>query len=95
MVVGIGQIRIRIHDCRSLKGKRRVVKTIINRIRNTFNASVAETGSNDIHQRGEIGIAIAGSDHAVVNSVLDKIFNFTEDLGIAEIIDFEMEIISL
>ncbi len=95
MVVGIGQIQIRIHDCRSLKGKRRVVKTIINRIRNKFNASVAETGSNDIHQRGKIGVAIAGSDHAVVNSVLDKIFNFTEDLGIAEIIDFEMEIISL
>lgn len=95
MVVGIGLIRIRIHDCRSLKGKRRVVKTIIHRIRNKFNASVAEVGSNDVYQRSEIGVTIAGSDHAVVNSMLDKIFNFAEDLGLAEIVDLEMEIITL
>ena len=50
MVVGIGSITFRIHDCRSLKGKRKVVKAIVARIRNHFNASVAEVADNDVYQ---------------------------------------------
>jgi len=95
MVVGIGIITFRLHDCRSLKGKRKVVKSIISRMRNSFNASVAEVGSNDIHQRAEIGFSLVGNDKALINSKLDKIFNMVEGLGLAEIIDTEMEIINL
>lgn len=95
MVVGLGIITLRLHDCRSLKGKRRVVKSMINQLRNHFNMSVAEVGSNDIHQRGEIGFALVGNDRMVINSKIDKAFNLAEDLGLAEIIDTEMEIINL
>ena len=95
MVVGIGVITFRLHDCRSLKGKRKVVKSIISRMRNSFNASVAEVGSNDIHQRAEIGFSLVGNDKTLINSKLDKIFNMVEGLGLAEIIDTEMEIINL
>lgn len=94
MVVGTGIITLRIHDCRSLKGKRKVVKSVVQRIRNSFNASVAEVGANDIYQRAEIGIAMAGNDRQVINSKLDKVFNMVEDLGLAEVIDSEYEIIT-
>lgn len=94
MVVGTGIIILRIHDCRSLKGKRKVVKSVIQRIRNNFNASVAEVGANDIYQRAEIGIALTGNDAQVINSKLDKVFNLVEDLGLAEVIDTEYEIIT-
>jgi uncharacterized protein YlxP (DUF503 family) len=95
MVVGIGRIVYRIHDCRSLKGKRKIVKAIIMRLRNHFNASIAEVGANDIHQRAEIGFCMVGNDRSMVNSKVDKLFNMAEDLGLAEVIDMEMEIISL
>lgn len=95
MVVGVGRVVYRIHDCRSLKGKRKVVKAIIARLRNQFNASVAEVGANDIHQRAEIGFSMVGNDRAVINSKVDKFCNMAEDLGLAEVIDMEMEIISL
>jgi len=95
MVVGFGTIKFRLHDCRSLKGKRKVVKSIIAQLRNTFNVSVAEVGSNDIHQRAEIGFALAGNNRQVINSKIDKIFNLVEALGLAEIIDSEMEILNL
>ncbi len=95
MVVGLGNIRLRLHDCRSLKGKRKVVKSIIQRIRNNFNVSVAEVGSNDIHQSAEIGFALVGNDRTVINSKIDKIFNLTDALGLAEVIDTDMEIITL
>jgi uncharacterized protein YlxP (DUF503 family) len=95
MVVGIGRIIFRLHECHSLKEKRKIVKSIINRIRNSFNVSIAETGANDIHQRAEVGFALAGNDRKVINSKIDKVFNLASALGLAEIIDTEMEIISL
>ncbi len=95
MVVGFGVIKFRLHDCHSLKGKRKIVKSMIGQIRNTFNASVAEVGQNDIHQRAEIGFALVGNSRPLVNSKIDKIFNLVDDLGLAEIIDSEMELINL
>lgn len=95
MVVGIGTIVLRLPGNTSLKGKRKVVKSIVARLQNTFNASVAEVGANDSHQRAEIGLAFVGNDRRRVNSKIDKALNFVEAMQVAEIIDSEMEIISL
>jgi len=95
MVVGVGVVKFRIHDCRSLKAKRSVVKAIISRIRNNFNASVGEVGANDIYQKAEIGFALIGTDSRFINSKIDKILNLVEDLGLAEVLDSELEIITL
>jgi len=95
MVVGLGIITFRIHDCHSLKGKRKIVKAIINRIQNRFNVSIAEIGANDIYQRVEIGFTLVGNSRPLINSKIDKIFNMAEDLGLAEIIDSEMEIMTI
>ena len=95
MVVGIGTITFRLHDCHSLKGKRRIVKKIVAQLRNHFNASVAEVDANDVYQKAIIGFAMAGNQVPVINSKMDKLVNMAEDLGLAEIIDSEMEIIHL
>ena len=95
MVVGIGIVTLRLHDCRSLKGKRKVIKSIIGQVRNKFNSAVAEVGSNDVYQRSEIGFTLVGNDHQVINSKIDKIFNMIDDLGLAEIVDTELEIIHI
>jgi hypothetical protein len=95
MVVGIGLITLRLAECHSLKEKRRVVKAMAQQLRNHFNASVAEVADNDIHQRAVIGFAMVGNDKAVINSKVDKAFNLADELGLAEIIDTEMELISL
>ena len=84
MVVGIGIVTFRLHDCRSLKAKRSVVKSIIGQMRNKFKISVAE-----------IGFALVGNDRQVINSKTDKVLNLIDDLGLAEVIDSEMEIITL
>jgi len=95
MVTGLGVITFRLHDCRSLKGKRKIVKSIIAQLRNNFNVSVAEVGSNDVYQRAEIGFALVGNNRMVINSKIDKIFNLADELGLAEIIDSDMEIINI
>ena len=95
MVIGTGIIILRIHDCRSLKDKRKVVKSIISRLRNSFNVSVAEVGANEIYQRAEIGFSLVGNDRQIINSKIDKIFNMVEKIGLAEVIDTDMEIINI
>ena len=95
MVVGLGVITFRLHDSRSLKGKRKVVKSIIMQLRNNFNISVSEVGSNDVYQRAEIGFALVGNNRRVINAKIDKVFNLTDELGLAEIVDSEMEIINI
>jgi len=95
MVIGTGIIIFRLHDCRSLKAKRRVVKSIVARLRNAFNAAVAEVGANDTYDRAEIGFALVGNDGPLINAKADKVLNMAEDLGLAELIDSELEIIHL
>lgn len=95
VVAGLGIITFRLHDCRSLKGKRKIVKSIINQLSNNFNVSVAEVGSNDIHQRAVIGFALVGNNRKVINSKINKIFNLADELNLAEIINSEMEIINI
>jgi uncharacterized protein YlxP (DUF503 family) len=95
MVVGIGKLVFRLHDCRSLKAKRKVIKAIVRRIDNHFNVSVAEVGDNDIYQRALVGFAVVGNSGALVNAKLDKIINLVYDLNLVEIIDSEMELIHL
>ena len=92
MVIGVGRIVLRLHGFHSLKEKRKIIKAMIGRIHNSFNASVAEIGANDIHERGEIGFSITGSDQRLVNAMVDKIFNKVEAMGLAEVVNTEFEI---
>ncbi len=64
-------------------------------MRNNFNASVAEVDSNDIYDEAIIGFAFVGNDKTVVNSKIDKAFSFADELGLAEIINTEMELINI
>jgi uncharacterized protein YlxP (DUF503 family) len=95
MVVGVGLITFRLHECHSLKDKRRIVKAVIARLRNNFNASVAEVADNDVHQRAVVGFSLVGNDRSLINSKIDKMFNLAEELGLAEVVDTEMELIAL
>ena len=93
MVVGIGIVTFRIHGCRSLKEKRRIVKSLVRQVQNNFNVSVAEVGAHDIYQKAEIGFSLVGTDQRVINSKSDKILNWWDNSGLAEIIDSDLEII--
>lgn len=93
MVVGIGIVTFRIHGCRSLKEKRSIVKSLVRHVQNNFNVSVAEVGAHDIYQKAEIGFSLVGTDQRVVNSKSDKILNWWDNMGLAEIIDSDLEII--
>ncbi|MGV8073085.1 MAG: DUF503 domain-containing protein [Syntrophobacteraceae bacterium] len=95
MTVGIARVSFRLHGNQSLKEKRTVVKSLVEKSRHRFNVSVAEVADQDVHQRATIGIAVIGSDARVLNSLLDRIIDFMDSLGLAELIDREIELIPL
>ena len=95
MIVGTLKLTFRLYALSSLKEKRGIVKKIVERTKNRFNASVAETALNDFLDQCEIGVAVAGNDVAFINSKLDKIVRFVDDMALAEIIDVHMEVIHL
>ncbi|HLC18613.1 MAG TPA: DUF503 domain-containing protein [Thermodesulfobacteriota bacterium] len=91
MVVGICRITLALHDNHSLKGKRQVLKSITEKLRNRFNVSVAEVADNDIWQRAVIGISAVGNDKSFINSVIDKTMNMIDGTHLVEIVDHEVE----
>jgi uncharacterized protein YlxP (DUF503 family) len=92
MVVGTAQIKFRLFDVRSLKQKRKIVKSMIHRIGNRFNITIAETGLNDSHDWAQIGLAMVGNDPRKINSKLDKAINMADDMGLAMIADSQIDI---
>ncbi len=73
MVVGISICELHLPQARSLKDKRRVVKSLVERIHQRFRVSVAETAFHDLHQRAEISIAIVGQGEGEVEHLLESI----------------------
>jgi hypothetical protein len=92
MVVGVCSIDLRISANDSLKGKRSVVRKIKERVRNTFNVSVAEVENLDKLQRIGLGIAFVSNESSHVHSTLSKVVNFIDHLYVAELIDYHIEV---
>ena len=95
MVVGSLKIEFRLTDNRSLKGKRKVVRSMVDKVKSRFNASIAEVGSNDKWQKIELGISAVGNDRRHIDSSLNHILSFLESLYLAEIMHTEMEIFNV
>lgn len=95
MKIGIIKFSIRLPANQSLKGKRRVVNSICQRIRNQFNVAVAEVESNDNLKIAIIGISFVSNSTKVVQQVISQILNFLQSYGGDFILDeFNQNIIS-
>ena len=75
-----------------MKGKRRVVKSLMERVRHKFEAAVAEVGDNDLWQKAQIGVALVGNDSQLLNTRLQQIMAFMENQHLVEIIDSQVEL---
>ncbi|MPQ44351.1 DUF503 domain-containing protein [Clostridium tarantellae] len=77
--------------CHSLKEKRMVVKSLVQKLKNKFNISVAEVGNQDLHQSIIIGISAVCTNSKQIDSTMESLINFMEENTDAEIIDIENE----
>ncbi|MDP6618794.1 MAG: DUF503 domain-containing protein [Nitrospinota bacterium] len=93
MVIGVCTIELRIHGGRSLKEKRRVLRSVKDRIRNRFNVSIAEVDYQDKWQRALLALAAVSNERNHVTGLLESALSAVESMGLAEIVDAEIEIL--
>ena len=94
MFVGILRLTLYLPDPGSLKSKRHLLRSAIDRVKARFNVSVAEVAENDLWQKSVVGVAAAGNERAFVNETLDKVAEFVGGMhgGQLQILDRALEI---
>ena len=94
MNIGAMVVRLRLPENHSLKGKRKVVKSLISMVSHKFNVSVAEVDDHDLWQVATLGISCVSNDGRHANEVLSHVMSFIQaNRGDAEILDYEIEIL--
>jgi len=71
MWIGWLEFDLLLGDVHSLKEKRSVVRPIVAELQRRFSVAAAETGSQDLHRRAGIGVAVVAGDRGHVVEVLD------------------------
>ena len=87
-------ISITIYDALSLKDKRMVVKSIVERIRSRFNVSVCEAADNDKWQVSDLGFSLVSNESKYNEKTIEKIINFIDNDDRVEITNIYKEMYS-
>jgi uncharacterized protein YlxP (DUF503 family) len=87
MVVGMCRVVLALPWNDSLKGKRSVVKSVVERARLKFHVAAAEVADLDQHRRATLGFAVVSNDARHARSVLDKLVSFVAGATQAQLID--------
>lgn len=94
MYVGTLCVRLLVRDSRTLKDKRQVVRSILDKLRNNFNVSATEVGHLDDLRVLEVGIAAVGPETALVQGVLQKIHEALRTHPVAQYLDGTLDVSS-
>ncbi len=94
MTVGSCKIELRIPGSESLKDKRRVIKSLKDRVQARFNVGIAEVDRLDDWQRATLGVAAVSKDARMVDEILSKVVNWIEAHGEALVVDYEIDLVT-
>ena len=95
MVIGCCSVKFYLHGNNSLKGKRRVLRALKDRLKNNFNVSVAEVGAQDVWQSIHLGISAVGKDKPYIDGLLSKVIDAIDRMNLAEIVDCKIETLNI
>src|SRR5437660_1153031 len=91
MTIGVLQLELFIGDAMSLKDKRRVVKSLKDRIAHGHNVSIAEVGALDAHRRSMLAVAMVSNDSRYVEGALSKLVDFVKTVPQVELVDYQID----
>lgn len=93
MIIGVLTLDLFISDASSLKGKRRVLKSLLDRIRMRFNVAVAEVGKQDTWRYSTIGVSCVTNDPAHAHRIMASVLKYINAAGTVEILDVRTELL--
>ncbi len=93
MFVGICTVDLHIGWAQSLKDKRQPLQSIINRLRNKFNVSIAEVDAQDLWQSGVLGISTVSNSEARVRETLEHAVSHIEEVADVVVVGYRIEVV--
>ena len=93
MTIGVLQLELSIDGAMSLKDKRRVIKSLKDRMSHKWNVSVAEIGALDEHRRSIIGVAMISNDARYIEGTLSRIVDLVRATSSADLEDYQIELL--
>jgi uncharacterized protein YlxP (DUF503 family) len=93
MIIGSCRVKLMLYESNSLKDKRQVIKSIMERLKSRFNISIAEVDLNDSWKTSIIGFVCVTNDTNHANQILSNVIKFMEGDNRVEIIEEEIEIL--
>lgn len=91
MVVGVLKLNLLLPENHSLKGKRSVLKKIQAQVANQFKISVTECGGQELWQSAVLGFGVVGTSQPILEATLQKVVDFVDAMGLAEVGRAEIE----
>ena len=92
MIIGVLRVRLGIFEARTLKDKRRVIKSLKDRIGARHNVSIAEVDDLDHCQAATFGLAMVANETRFVESALSKIVDEIRAEPRASLLDYEIDV---
>jgi uncharacterized protein YlxP (DUF503 family) len=86
-------LELHLLESNSLKDKRRVLKSLKDRIRNSFNVAVAEVDPTDLWQSACLGVVTVSSGVRHANGILTKVVSLVEKDVRVELVNCDMEVL--
>jgi hypothetical protein len=93
MVVGVLEVRLAIFSAQSLKDKRRVTRSLRDRLGHRHNISIAEVDDLDHRQAATFGIAMVANESRFVQSALSKIVDEIRAFPHASLVEYDIELL--
>ncbi|ACI18879.1 DUF503 domain-containing protein [Dictyoglomus thermophilum] len=93
MLIGVCRVIISIPESFSLKEKRKVKRSIVDKVRSKFNVSIAEVDSQEIWNELVLGISIVSTESKYIYEVMSEIIKLIEEQKDTELIDYEIDIL--
>lgn len=87
MFVGALILELYMPQCRNLKDKRQVIKSVMDRTRQRFNVAVAEVGKNDLWQVSTLAVACVSNSESSARELLASVERSVRAMGKAEVIE--------
>lgn len=91
MVVGVLTLELFLPEAQSLKGKRSLLRPLVEHIRRNWNVSVAEIAHQDTWQRALLGVAAVSAQETRVRGVLDEVSRYAGNQGSIQVVDSSVE----
>ena len=90
-IVGRCEIDLFIENSHSLKEKRRIIKSLKERLKNQFNVAVCEYGDMSLWQRSQIGIVSCGNERSIVDMTLKRAVEFINHVHLVSLLNYTVE----